>query len=288
MYKSNKSAITGVVIFLSFFILIYSVFFFSSVRYKITAYKLIVNFDNAFGLTEGSPVMIKGIKIGVVKSIYLEDNKVKVVLRINKRYKITKDAQIVVMDNSFMGDKKIEIAQGTAKEYYKNNDVVDGKYASGMEELKKIVESIGSVAPKVTSNNTIEGLMGNVWAISEGLKVMVDKQDQLFDAVHRLDILIKSTQEWGNDNVDKISALIPKMDTALIYLNSSSHELDKSAKELNKMLTAINSGKGTLGKLIYDDSLYINISNVIKNADSLIIDIRKSPEKYGKLNIKLF
>ena len=61
--------------------------------------------------------------------------------------------------------------------------------------------------------------------------------------------------------------------------------MDSSIKELDIALKQINSKKGTVGKLIYDEKLYDNVTNAAASLDSLLVDFRKNPGKYVKVSV---
>ena len=47
------------------------------------------------------------------------------------------------------------------------------------------------------------------------------------------------------------------------------------------MLTKkMNSSEGTIGLLLNNKDLYINLSNTAASADKLLIDLQKSPKRY--------
>ncbi len=61
-----------------------------------------------------------------------------------------------------------------------------------------------------------------------------------------------------------------------------STELNKSTLTLNNILNKIDSGEGTLGKLVSDPSLYNNLDTLSVNLNQLIKDIQADPKKYLK------
>ena len=46
-------------------------------------------------------------------------------------------------------------------------------------------------------------------------------------------------------------------------------------KVLQSLVDELNDGKGTLGKLLKDDSLYDNLNEVVDNTNSLINEVKK-------------
>ena len=52
------------------------------------------------------------------------------------------------------------------------------------------------------------------------------------------------------------------------------------------MLVNLKKGKGTLGQLMTNDSLFNNLNKTVLNIDSLVDDLKKNPRKY--LNFSVF
>ena len=45
-------------------------------------------------------------------------------------------------------------------------------------------------------------------------------------------------------------------------------------------MAKINAGDGSVGQLVNNDSLYINIENVAGSLDKLLIDLEANPKRY--------
>ena len=52
------------------------------------------------------------------------------------------------------------------------------------------------------------------------------------------------------------------------------------------LMTNLNTGKGTVGKLLNDDALYNNLSKTSKELELLLQDVRLYPTRY--VNVSLF
>jgi len=62
----------------------------------------------------------------------------------------------------------------------------------------------------------------------------------------------------------------------LIYDDSLMNNLETSVENLNEISEKINSGQGTLGKLVNDDSLYVEGKKMIKDVRMAVDDIRET------------
>jgi phospholipid/cholesterol/gamma-HCH transport system substrate-binding protein len=63
-------------------------------------------------------------------------------------------------------------------------------------------------------------------------------------------------------------------------------QLDTTIAKINTVINDVQTQQGTIGKLLYDTTLYQHIDATILSADSLITDIKKQPKKY--INISVF
>ena len=54
------------------------------------------------------------------------------------------------------------------------------------------------------------------------------------------------------------------------------------------LVTAINEGKGTLGKLATDDAMYTNLNKLLTESTTLVTIIRQDPKKYLTIHMRIF
>jgi len=57
---------------------------------------------------------------------------------------------------------------------------------------------------------------------------------------------------------------------------------------LDELLKGINEGKGTLGQLAQNRSLYDHTDQTMDQAQQLVKAIRENPKKYFVIHLKLF
>ena len=57
-------------------------------------------------------------------------------------------------------------------------------------------------------------------------------------------------------------------------------QLNASVASFQGILKEVNSGKGTLGKLAKDDSLYLNLDKTAANMATLLGDLKANPKRY--------
>ena len=87
-----------------------------------------------------------------------------------------------------------------------------------------------------------------------------------------------------NSAVEKYGDLAKNIDTK--KLNDAVANLDASIGKLNTVISGIQNGEGSLGKLAKDEQLYQNISQASANLNNLLIDLKANPKRY--INISVF
>jgi phospholipid/cholesterol/gamma-HCH transport system substrate-binding protein len=77
-----------------------------------------------------------------------------------------------------------------------------------------------------------------------------------------------------------------------ILIGSSVSQFDETLnqanivlKEAEKLLTAVNNQKGTIGQMFYDQKFYNSLTATTEELEGLIKDFKEHPKKYIKLSI---
>ena len=82
------------------------------------------------------------------------------------------------------------------------------------------------------------------------------------------------------DNTQQLTANLAAVDVA-----STMKQVDQTIANVQELTAKLNSTDGTLGLLMNDPSLYNNLSSTMRNADSLVIDLRQHPKRYVHFSI---
>jgi len=64
--------------------------------------------------------------------------------------------------------------------------------------------------------------------------------------------------------------------------------LNDAVTKTDALVTAINEGKGTLGKLATDDAMYTNLNKLLTESTTLVTTIRQDPKKYLTIHMRIF
>jgi ABC-type transporter Mla subunit MlaD len=133
--------------------------------------------------------------------------------------------------------------QGAVGTGLQNFGEASGQFRDSMVALNELAEKLNMIIDRNTE--PISNTIGNAETATETInKHLDDVMVSMKELLQRIDKLI----EQNDDNISK----------TLKNTADATESLDQSAKELELTLAKINSGEGTIGKLIHDDKLYEN------------------------------
>lgn len=261
-----------------------------------------VEYMNVEGLAVSSPVTINGLTVGKVSAIKLNNNTAKLVveMQIKSDYPITKSALAEIYAPSPIGGKQIAIIPN-AKD---SRLAQDGDYlissaklgltdalALQVEPLKvKIEKLLDNANTMVLSINDVlnaknkQNLQVSLQNLNETLAQFKLVSAQANDLLAENKSKINSTLS----NVDKASANFVKVSDSIskIQLGETVKKLENTLANVNHIMTDIDAGKGSMGKLMKDETLYNNFANTSKELELLLQDLRLNPTRY--VNVSLF
>lgn len=264
--------------------------------------KLYAVYDNVAGLVVSAPVTINGLNIGKVNTIeMLPDGKMKVELIItNEQIQIAKSSTAQIMDSGLIGGREIAILNNFSdKNFVESGDTLKTSDKLGL--TAELANQIGPVKDKV------EILLENANKLIENLNATLDAttQQKLKSAIASLEVTMAEFSQTSKsingilaDNKTKLSTTLSNFEKTSSNLNNMTSSLDKAdlgatVKKLEATLTSVNGmmtnleqGKGSMGKLLSDDAMYTNLTKTSKELELLLQDLRLNPTRY--VNVSVF
>ncbi len=260
---------------------------FSPTNYYIAIYK------NVGGLVPSNAVYIKGYKVGQVDKIvydFSRDSSFMVYLTINKDLKLPKGTQAELGDEGLMGGKQINLVLGTKSSgYYSSGDIIESSVPVTMMEALKtgVLPSIEKIVPKldslITNLNKVasDPAIGKSMASIQRTTANLDETSaQLKGMMHKDVPQILTKVNKMADNFEAVSGNLRNIDFAAT-IASVNQTLANLASATNKL----NSKEGTLGLLLNDKTLYVNLSNMTGSANDLMVDLKAHPKRYVHFSV---
>lgn len=269
----------------------------------LTDYKVLyVKYDNVDGLAIAAPVTISGLPVGSVKKITLQEQTGKLVveLQIKSDFPISKTSVAQMYSPSPIGGKQIAIIPNLQD----NSKAVSGDYLKSTEKqgiTDALISQVGPVKDK------LDKVLGNANTLLVNLNDVLDAKtkNNLQSSLENLNQTLaqfKTASIQVNTmlddnklkisrtmtNVDKVTSNFSKISDSLSKVNivQTVQKLENTLATLDKIMLDLQSGKGTMGKILKDEAVYNNVDKTIKELELLLQDVRLYPTRY--VNISLF
>ncbi|MEN9488400.1 MAG: hypothetical protein RL494_665 [Bacteroidota bacterium] len=263
---------------------------------------LFVEYDNVEGLATSAPVTVSGKIIGKVNSILLNANgKLLVELQINEEdFPISKTSVAQIYEPGVIAGKQIAIIPN----YKDANMTVDGDTLISGIKLG-LTDALGEKLEPLQVR--LDKVLANADALISNINTVLDAQTQanLKNAIAELNKTMsnfskvsKSADDILAENKTKLASAVTNLDKTTQNFAKISSDLDKAnlgetvklldatLANVNKIMANLESGKGTMGKLLNDDVMYVNLSKASKELELLLQDLRLHPTRY--VNVSLF
>ncbi len=108
---------------------------------------------------------------------------------------------------------------------------------------------------------------------------------ELSRTLDRIQEMTGEVKNLVNANSANVSSLLGSAPNTLAGINSTVDSLQILSRRLGETVNAMNSGKGTAGKLINDDMLYKKLTSSVADLDSLLLDIKANPKRYVRFSL---
>ena len=257
---------------------------------------LTANFDEVGNLSEGDPVAVRGVKRGVITSIQLKDQLVRVEFTVDKSVILHPDARLRVANIGFMGEKFLALDPGSAPGRYDSTKPIPGRYQSGVPEVIAGAGELLTEATELSSRlnemldaldpATMERTSKNIERATSRLTQTLDQnQGDLRQAI--LDFRAASGQlrAIAETNAEPLSKSIKDFSTASERLTALSDKLSGTADALQRVVERMDKGEGSLGKALNDPQLYDDLRETLRNTNDLVKDMKAHPGRYIRLRL---
>ncbi len=259
-------------------------------------------YDQVSGIQTSAPILIKGFKVGIVNDISYDPNSSERIIMefiVNSSYDIPTNSYARVFNDGIMGSKAIEIQRGNSMTYLQNGDTLHTSIDKDLLELagsefeqlkqmaleitKELTATLKSVNKLVTDNNAnVNTTMANVASISNSVNnVILNEKDNIRNIISSLNSLATSL-EGNASQIDKIignvEGITDSLNTANVPLLVDN--LSSVLASLNTTLEQVNSGEGTVGRLMQDEALYDSLTMTTGKLGLLLEDMKARPNRY--------
>jgi phospholipid/cholesterol/gamma-HCH transport system substrate-binding protein len=248
-------------------------------------------YDDVSGLIPSSRIKLRGVEIGNVQDIELENTTVRVEMLIEDKYieMIPSNSVAEIRSAGLMGGTEINIIQGDAKDFIVADGTIKGvvkpdmigsmadKAGELLNGLNTTVESVNSLLS--TNSETITDLISNLEAMSSSVNsIVASAQSNIQGTLTNLNTFTQTLSQ----NSSRIENMLSNLDQFSEDLAEAQFvaQLRSTLAELDAIVKSINEGDGTAGMLINDKALYDSLNQASGNLAALLEDLKANPMRY--------
>ena len=313
--KYQREIRIGIVFIIATLVLIWGLMYLKGLEIFTPSRMFYAVYDNVDGLVVSNPVTLNGLQIGQVNVLQFDQHhngKIICELYIKGDYPFPKNSIARIRSSSLLGSKEVAIVLGKSSAIAKSGDTLQTEIEASLgaevnkqliplkrkaENLISSIDSVVVIVQLVLNRNTRENLVQAIDHVKDALA-------NIAHATFDLDTLVSTQRKniagiIGNvesisknlkQNNEKITHIINNLSDisdslAKAKIPATIMQVNLAVKSLNTTLEKINKGEGSLGLLVNDQKLYIDVENAARNLNLLIEDLKANPKKYLKISV---
>lgn len=271
-------------------------------------------YERVEGLTPAKSILLNGYKIGTVDKVYFHPDgsgNLIVAMNITSDFEIPKNSVATIQSTDLLGDKAINMILEKSTEYAQSGDTLKSQIELSLtEEVNK------QVAPLKNKVEKLFGSMDTVLFLLTGfldddskdgfeatLKSLKRSFLHLENTLSSLDKTVTTSQSDMigtfaslnkittnlEENSEELSGIFSNLNAisdslSRVRFAETFESLNLALQSAESVLTKIDTGDGTMSKLINDPELYNNLERASQQLDLLLLDIKHNPKRYIKLS----
>lgn len=273
-----------------------------------------IKFNDITGLSTSTPVYARGFKVGVVRNIDYDYDKlgesITVDIDVEKTLRIPEGTTAEIVSD-IMGNVKVVLKFGKSTKLLEPNGWIDGGINDGtLGDLKSMVPSMQKMLPKLDSilasvntllaDPALQSSVHNVDKITANLTTSTRELNTLLAQVNASlpAVTAKAGKVMDNANglmvnanggISEARGAIRGANDMMSNLNNKMNGLDvegtmakvnATIDNMNAFTAKLNSNEGTMGLMMNDPSLYNSLNSTMRSADSLLTNLKAHPKRY--------
>lgn len=299
MKKEIKIALTAIVALVLLFI---GLNFLKGINVFKSTNTYYVKFKDVAGLAVSNPVYANGYPVGIVRTInydYQRGENVVVAIELDDDMRVPAQTR-AELETELMGGVKMLLVLGPnpAKNIEQGDTIQGGMHLGAMEKLNDMIPTVEKMLPKLdsimdnlnrlTGDPALAATLHNAQAITDNLK---ESSIQL-NSMMRNDLPpMLANLKSASANANRLTANLAAIDvqTTINSVNATLTSAHNLANQLGDMSTNLDrklkSKDNTLGLFLNDTNVYDNLNSTLRNADSLMIDLKAHPKRYVHFSV---
>lgn len=248
------------------------------------------------GLSVSSPIYANGYKVGTVSDILFDysgtqQDGMEVDLDIDNRMHIPVGTTAEVVSD-IMGNVQMNLhLAAPSGKFIENGGTLTALEQKGtLDKAAEMIPKVEAMLPKIDSilvsvntllaDPAIAGTLHNAEVVTANLKTSTADLNRLMAQINQQVPGIMSKADKTMANAQQLTNNLAQIDVA-----GTMAQVNSTLSNVNAFTAKLNSQEGTMGKFLNDPSVYDNLNATMRDADSLMVDLKSHPKRYVHFSI---
>jgi phospholipid/cholesterol/gamma-HCH transport system substrate-binding protein len=241
------------------------------------------------------------VRIGKVEGVkLLPDGTAVARIALQPDVELHQDATGQIKSLGLLGDKYVELIPGNpSAPRLADGARIEGGAPSGLDDLTKLAQDIGKDVKSLTSalsaslggqkgEEKLNKIVDNLGSLSESLRLMVDENRG------NVDVTLANLREFSaqmRETLVRVDRILDEnranLKGTVANADQVSEKLKTTADNLNSITEKIDSGKGTIGKLLNDDETHKNLNEALQSVKSGVESLNTTLTRMNRIQLDL-
>lgn len=300
--KFSREIKVGLSIVIAVVAFVIGIRFFRDVPLFTGTYAVYTQVADAKGLISGNPVRVNGVKVGSISTVEFDQqrNLVHVVFRVNNDITLPEGTTASLTGIDALTGVRIELDLGPPGNPRIEPGGLVPSSSDGTDFASRLMTRAPVIADRVDSvlvglEGTISDVRGMLqepdgdlrqsMAALRGTAVTLnsllrEEKQTIATILANVDTVAAGLSAITAQQGDSIALAITRLNSALATMELTMKSLESTTGQLDRILSRIDDGSGTLGKLINDPDLYNRLDSLVSGVDALVADFKGNPRRY--------
>ena len=258
-------------------------------------YPLYTRFRWGANLKQGQEVWLAGYAVGTVDRVELRpDGWLDVWMAVDEKYSVPDGSIAQLKTASFFGDMAINLEPPlNFRSSVQRGDTIPAApppptMDALLSRLDSVSRGVSDVAQafeiQMVREGGIQDLRGTITATNRLIRQISQVADEQSRGLTRLTTSLNRSISAIDSTV--IDSTMRNIRTTTANLAQLTADFQETRERMTALLTKLESGEGSAGKLLNDPGLYNDVRALVQRVDSLTVDFKKNPRKY--INLEVF
>ncbi len=220
--------------------------------------------DDAGGLVKQGAVRMAGIKVGMIDDIVLEEDRAKVLIKLDPDVQVDENTRVILKSDGILGDRHVEIipSRERGRPLPEGSRIQTGEMGGGLDSV------VADVSKVAQSLNDLMRVLNK--AINEG-----DESTRIGRIAKNIEDLTADLADVTADNKEKLNDILDRIQTIARNIDENIDAetlagVRRSIQNIEDVTEKINKGEGTLGRLINDEETVEELNTAIVNVNRFL------------------